>query len=92
MLWLEPGAQEKVREAEYAVPSTVKLRPEGLVCTVTWTVGGGVGVAVGVGVGEGVGVGVAVGVGVGVGLGLAKVYVKSTGTYSWLLSGAGVVA
>jgi hypothetical protein len=42
------------------MPSTVKVRPARFVCTVTWTVGGGVGVGVGVAVAVGVGVGVGV--------------------------------
>ena len=37
IVWLEPGAHEKIWVAVYVVPSTLKLRPEGLVCTVTET-------------------------------------------------------
>jgi len=52
------------------LPSTVNVRPDRFVWTVTWIFGVGVGVGVAVGVGVGVGVGVDVGVGVVVGVGV----------------------
>ena len=52
------------------MPSTVNVRPDRFVWTVTWIFGVGVGVGVAVGVGVGVGVGVDVGVGVGVDVGV----------------------
>ena len=52
------------------MPSTVNVRPDRFVWTVTWIFGVGVGVGVAVGVGVGVGVGVDVGVGVMVGVGV----------------------
>jgi hypothetical protein len=35
MVWLEPGVHVRVCAELYAVPSTVNVRPDGLVCTVT---------------------------------------------------------
>jgi hypothetical protein len=35
MVWLEPGVHVNVCVLVYLVPSTVKERPDGLVCTVT---------------------------------------------------------